>query len=152
VSRRKRAITGAATAIGTAAALVAGYAAAGATGLVDVAALATLGVLIVARGAVRGEKPRSVRPKRQPKRQRRDPGRPAARATDFPAYTSMASDVEWARMSQRHYEHALRPRLARLAAAFGKSGAIDLTGPADPDGPGPDLATLERIVTHLEAP
>jgi hypothetical protein len=149
VSRRKRAITGAATAIGTAAALVAGYAAAGATGLIDVAALATLGVLIVARGAVRGEKPRSVRPKRV----RRDPGRrPAARATDFPAYTSMASDVEWARMSQRHYEHALRPRLARLAAAFGKSGAIDLTGPADPDGPGPDLATLERIVTHLEAP
>jgi hypothetical protein len=149
VSRRKRAITGAATAIGTAAALVAGYAAAGTTGLIDVAALATLGVLIVARGAVRGEKPRSVRPKRQ----RRDPGRrPTARATDFPAYTSMASDVEWARMSQRHYEHALRPRLARLAAAFGKSGAIDLTGPADPDGPGPDLATLERIVTHLEAP
>ena len=76
-------------------------------------------------------------------------GRPAA---DFPAYASIASDVEWARMSQRHYEHALRPRLARLAAALGKSGAIDITGPADPDGPGPDLATLERIVTHLEAP
>jgi len=149
VSRRKRAVAGAAAVIGTAAALVAGYAAAGATGLIDVAALATLGVLVVARGAVRGEKPRSVRPKRQ----RRDPGRrPAAQATDFPAYTSMASDVEWARMSQRHYEHALRPRLARLAAALGKSGAIDLTGPADPDGPGPDLATLERIVTHLEAP
>jgi hypothetical protein len=149
VSRRKRAVTGAAAVTGTAAALVAGYAAAGVTGLIDVAALATLGVLIVARGAVRGEKPRSVRPKRQ----RREPGRrPAVRATDFPAYTSMASDVEWARMSQRHYEHALRPRLARLAAALGKSGAIDLTGPADPDGPGPDLATLERIVTHLEAP
>jgi hypothetical protein len=55
-------------------------------------------------------------------------------------------------MSQRHYEHALRPRLARLAAALGKSGAIDITGSADPDGPGPDLATLERIVTYLEAP
>jgi hypothetical protein len=149
VSRRKQAVAGAATVIGTAAALVAGYAAAGATGLIDVAALATLGVLIVARGAVRGEKPRSVRPKKQ----RRDPGRrPAVRAADFPAYTSMASDVEWARMSQRHYEHALRPRLARLAEALGKSGAIDITGPVDPDGPGPDLATLERIVTHLEAP
>ena len=149
MSRRKQAVAGAAIVIGTAAALVAGYAAAGATGLIDVAALATLGVLIVARGAVRGEKPRSVRPKKQ----RRDPGRrPAVRAADFPAYTSMASDVEWARMSQRHYEHALRPRLARLAAALGKSGAIDMTGPADPDGPGPDLATLERIVTHLEAP
>jgi len=149
VSRRKRAVTGAAAVIGTAAALVAGYAAAGATGLIDVAALATLGVLIVARGAVRGEKPRSVRPKKQ----RRDPGRrPAVRAADFPAYASMATDVEWARMSQRHYEHVLRPRLARLAAALGKSGAIDLTGPADPDGPGPDLAALERIVTRLEAP
>ena len=70
MSRRKRAVTGAATVIGTAAALVAGYAAAGATGVIDVAAMTTLGVLIVARGAVRGEKPRSVRPKRQPKRQR----------------------------------------------------------------------------------
>ena len=149
MSRRKRAVAGAATVIGIAAALAAGYATAGATGLIDVAALATLGVLIVARGAVRGEKPRSVRPKKQ----RRDPGRrPAVRAPDFPAYTSIATDVEWARMSQRHYEHALRPRLARLAAALGKSGAIDITGPADPDGPGPDLATLERIVTHLEAP
>jgi len=149
VSRRKQAVAGAAIVIGTAAALVAGYAAAGATGLIDVATLATLGVLIVARGAVRGEKPRSVRPKKQ----RRDPGRrPAVRAADFPAYASMATDVEWARMSQRHYEHALRPRLDRLAAALGKSGAIDVTGPADADGPGPDLATLERIVTHLEAP
>ena len=149
MSRRKQAVVGAAIVIGTAAALVAGYAAAGATGLIDVATLATLGVLIVARGAVRGEKPRSVRPKKQ----RRDPGRrPAVRAADFPAYASMATDVEWARMSQRHYEHALRPRLDRLAAALGKSGAIDVTGPADPDGPGPDLATLERIVTHLEAP
>ena len=149
MSRRKQAVAGAATVIGTAAALVAGYAAAGATGLIDVAALATLGVLIVARGAVRGEKPRSVRPKKQ----RRDPGRRwAVRPADFPAYASIATDVEWARMSQRHYEHALRPRLARLAAALGKAGAIDITGPADPDGPGPDLATLERIVTHLEAP
>src|SRR5580693_4803324 len=121
--------------MGTAAALVAGY----------VAALATLGVLIVARGAVRGEKPRPVRPKKQ----WRDPG---GRPADFPAYASIASDVEWARLSQRHYEHALRPRLARLAAALGKSGAIDITGSADPDGPGPDLATLERIVTYLEAP
>jgi len=149
VSRRRRAIAGAAALLGTAAALVAGYAAAGATGLIDVAALATLGVLIVARGAVRGEKPRSVRPKKQ----RRDPGRrPAVRAADFPAYTSIATDVEWARMSRRHYEHALRPRLARLAAALGKPGAIDIAGPADPDGPGPDLAALERIVTRLEAP
>src|SRR4029077_14466461 len=133
------------TVIGTAGALVAGYATAGGPRPLDVAPRAAPRVVIVARGAVRGENPRSVRPKKQ----RRDPGR---RPADFPAYASIATDVEWARMSQRHYEHALRPRLARLAAALGKSGAIDITGPADPDGPGPDLATLERIVTHLEAP
>ena len=149
---RRRAVAGAATVTGTAAVLAAGYAAAGATGLIDVAALATLGVLIVARGMVRGEKPRSVRPEKQ----RRDPGRrPAVRAADFPAYASIASDVEWARMSRRHYEHGLRPRLARLAAVLGREDAVDITrlsGPADTDGPGLDLATLERIITRLEGP
>ena len=145
----RRALAGAATVVGIGAALVAGYAAAGATGLVDVAALATLGVLIVARGTVRGEKPRAVRPGKQ----RRDPGRrPAVQAADFPAYTSIASDVEWARMSRRHYEYGLRPRLARLAAALGQEDPVDITGPADADGPGPDLATLDRIITRLEGP
>jgi hypothetical protein len=149
VSRRRRALAGAATVTGIAAALAAGYAAAGATGVIDVAALTTLGVLIVARGAVRGPKPRPVRLKIQ----RREPGRrPAVRAADFPAYASIASEVEWARMSRRHYEHGLRPRLARLAAALGKPAPPQITSPAEEDGPGPDLATLERIVTHLEAP
>jgi len=146
VSRRKRAVTAAATVTGIAAALVAGYAAAGATGLIDVATLATLGVLIGTRAAIRGEKPRPVRPKRQDQR-----WRPA----DFPAYASIASDVEWARMSRRHYEHALRPRLARLAAALGQPvqpGAPGTAGPTDTDGPGPDLATLDLIVTRLEGP
>jgi hypothetical protein len=145
---RRRTLALAATVTGTAAALVAGYAAAGATGLIDVASVATLGVLIVARGTVRGEKPAAVR---NEKERRRDP---ALRAADFPAYATIASDLEWARMSQRHYEHALRPRLARLAATLGKSHAVDLTGPParDTDGPGVDLATLERIVTRLEEP
>jgi hypothetical protein len=145
----RRVLADAATVVGVGAALVAGYAAAGATGLVDVAALATLGVLVVARGTVRGEKPRPVRPGKQ----RRDPGRrPAVQAVDFPAYTSIASDVEWARMSRRHYEYGLRPRLARLAAALGQEDLVDITGPADADGPGPDLATLDRIITRLEGP
>ena len=152
IVNRRRAVAVAAAAIGIGAALVAGYAAASAAGLIDVAALATLGVLIVARGGVRGQKPPAVRDKRQ----RRDPGRrPAIRAADFPAYTAVASDVEWARVSRRHYEHALRPRLARLAAALGQEDAVvitSLTGPADADGPGVDLATLERIVTQLEEP
>jgi hypothetical protein len=145
VNRRgpgKRTAAVAATVIGIAAALVAGYAAAGATGLIDVASVATLGVLIVARGTVRGQKPRTV----QDKDHRRDPGRRSAiRAADFPAYVTIASDVEWAQMSRRHYNHALRPRLARLAAVLGRS-------PFDSDGPGIDLATLDRIITQLEGP
>jgi hypothetical protein len=148
---RRRALIVAGTVTGTAAALFAGYAAAGATGLIDVASVAALGVLVVARGTVRGEKPRTVRPEKQ----QRDPGRrPALRAADFPAYATIASDLEWARMSQRHYQHSLRPRLARLAVALSKSRAVDLTGPpaGDIDGPGVDLATLERIVTQLEEP
>jgi hypothetical protein len=149
---RRRAVAAAATVTGIAAALVAGYAAAGAVGLIDVAALATLGVLVVARGTVRGEKPPAVRDKKQ----RRDPARrPAVRAADFPAYARIASDVEWARMSRRHYEHALRPRLARLAAALGREEAVattSLTGPADTDGPGVDLDALDRIITQLEGP
>lgn len=149
MSRRRRAAAGTAAVTGIAAAFAAGYAAAGATGVIDVAALTTLGVLIVARGAVRGPRPRPVLPSKQ----RRGPGRrPAIRAEDFPAYASIASDVEWARMSQRHFEHGLRPRLARLAAALGKPAPPQVTGTAEDDGPGPDLATLERIVTHLEAP
>jgi hypothetical protein len=90
---------------------------------------------------LRSEKPRPV-PSEKSMTQR----------ADFPAYASIASDVEWARMSRRHYEHALRPRLSRLATALGKPDATVSKGPADTEGPGPDLATLERIVTYLEAP
>ena len=138
----RRIVAAAATVTGIAAALVAGYAAAGATGLVDVASVATLGVLIVARGTVRERMPVSVRHKKE---QQHD-------LADFPAYATIASDLEWARMSQRHYEHTLRPRLARLAATLGKD--VDLTGPKakDTDGPGVDLATLERIISQLEGP
>jgi hypothetical protein len=142
---RRRAVIAAATVTGTAAVLFAGYAAAGATGLIDVATLATLGVLIGARAVIRGEQPRSV-PRKQTYHER---------SADFPAYASIASDVEWARMSRRHYEHALRPRLARLASVLGRpgpSGPPEIAGPLDPDGPGPDLATLDRFVTRLEGP
>jgi hypothetical protein len=151
-ANRHRAVAGAAAVTGIVAALVAGYAAAGATGLIDVASVATLGVLIAARAMLRREKPRPVRPEKR----RRDPvRRPAVRAADFPAYATVASDLEWARMSRRHYEHALRPRLARLAATLGKHDTVvipSLTGPGDADGPGVDLATLERVITQLEGP
>ena len=145
-------LAAAAALAGIAAALVAGYAAAGPTGLIAVASVATLGVLIVARGAVRGEKPLPVRVNNL----RRDPRRRSAdSAGEFPAYRKIASEVYWAQVSWRHYEHGLRPVLARLAAALGRPEVVDHTGPsgpADMDGPGVDLARLDRIVSRLEGP
>jgi hypothetical protein len=136
----------AAAVIGTAGALAAGYSAAGPTGLVDAAALATLGVLILARGTIRAEKPPPVRTRRKRS--------PSVRAADFPAYATIASNLEWAQMSRRHYEQAMRPMLARLAASLDRpqavAGLAEKGNALDPDGPGVDLATLERIVTALE--
>jgi hypothetical protein len=152
VSRARRVVAAVAGAIGIAGALIAGEAAAGTTGLVDAAALTTLGVLVLARGLVRDEKPPLVRAKGHRRHRRKTP---AVRAADFPAYASIASDLEWAQMSRRHYEHGLRPVLARLAASLGRpQAAVGLepgSGNAlDPDGPGVDRPTLERIVATLE--
>jgi hypothetical protein len=132
---------------GTAAVLVAGYAAAGATGLIDAASVAAIGVLIVARGLVRGEEPPYVRPKKIWLR------RPAASTAEFPGYGKIFSDLSWAQVSWRHYEHPLRPTLARLAEALDRHEAVaaELDRAGDPDGPGPDLATLDRIITSLES-
>ena len=146
--RRPR-LAAAAALTGAGAVLAAGYAAGGPAGLIDAASVATLGVLIVARGTLRGPKPRPVRLKDL----RRDPQqRPAIRAADFPAFAKISSDLEWAQLSRRDYEHLLRPTLARLAAALGREQAVDLAGPpaGDGDGPGVDRATLERIVAQLE--
>ena len=135
-------------AIGIAAVLAAGYAAGGEAGLTDAAAVAAMGVLIVARGTIRGGKPGPVRPGK------RD-GTPAVSTADFLAYRTMASDLEWARLSQRHYQHAVRPLLTRLAVALGRPAAApgDLPPrPADTDGPGVNLATLDRMIARLEEP
>jgi hypothetical protein len=137
-------LAGAAALTGIAAVLVAGYAAAGLTGLIDVASVTALGVLIAARGTLRGPRPRTVlKESQQP--------RSTLRTDDFPAFAKIASDLEWAQVSQRHYEHLLRPALARLAATLSRPN-VDLTGPPakDTDGPGADRATLERIVSELE--
>jgi hypothetical protein len=142
-------LAAAAALTGTGAVLAAGYAAGGPAGLIDAASVATLGALIVARGTLRGPRPRPVRLKDL----RRDPQqRPGIRAADFPAYAKISSDLEWAQLSRRDYEHLLRPTLARLAAALGREQAVDLAGPpaGDGDGPGVDRATLERIVAQLE--
>jgi hypothetical protein len=135
----------AATAIGIAAALAAGYAAGGQAGLTDAAAVAAVGVLVVARGTLRGGKPGPVRPNPAERA-------PAVSAEDFAGYRSIASDLEWGRLSWRHYQHAVRPVLARLAAALGRQAPADLPppGPADADGPGPDLAALDRMIAELE--
>jgi peptidoglycan/LPS O-acetylase OafA/YrhL len=155
VSRPRRArprVASAAAVIGVAAALAAGYSAAGPAGLADAAALAALGVLILARGLLREETPPVVRAKGRRSLRRR----PAVRAADFPAYATIASNLEWAQMSRRHYENVMCPMLARLAATLGRPQALasqaSQGNPLDPDGPGVDLATLERIVTRLEGP
>jgi len=146
--RRPR-LAAAAALTGTGAVLAAGYAAGGPAGLIDAASVATLGVLIVARGTLRGPRPGPVRLKEL---WRGGPPRTTIRAADFPAFAKISSDLEWAQLSRRDYEHLLRPTLARLAAALGREQAVDLAGPpaGDGDGPGVDRATLERIVAQLE--
>jgi hypothetical protein len=142
--RRARLIGVTAAAVGSAAILGAGYVAAGPAGLVAAAGVAAVGVLVVTRGTVRGEKPATVRPS--------DPGRNRRNRDDaagFPGYRKIASDLEWAQMSRRHYEFAVRPMLARLAASLGRPQTEELTGPPA-DETGVDLATLEAIVTRLE--
>jgi hypothetical protein len=143
-------LAAAAALIGIGAVLVAGFAAAGSAGLVDAAAVATLGILIVARGTLLGPKPRPVR--LEELRRKLQP-RTTVRAADFPAFAKISSDLEWAQMSRRDYEHLLRPTLARLAANLGRDQVLDLAGPParDADGPGVDRATLEHIVAALEA-
>jgi hypothetical protein len=142
----------AAVVIAITAVLAAGYAADGPVGVIDAAAVAAVGVLIVARGTVRGEK---TRPRRlsHPSQQA-----PAVSAADFPVYRKMASDLEWAQLSQRHYQQIVRPMLARLATALGRPQALPANpaNPANPadssdfDGPGVNLATLDRIIASLE--
>ncbi len=131
-ARRATKARRAAAVVGIAAVLGAGYVVAGPSGLVDAAALAALSVLVVARGTVRGQIPRAVRPKDP-----RGEQAPAVRAADFPAYRKIASDLEWAQMSRRHYEYTMRPMLARLATALGRPRPRSSGGrrPPAPTGP-----------------
>ena len=121
-------------------------------GLVDAATVATVAGLVVVRARVpaRGGKPPAVRPKSSRRYRKR---RPAVSTDDFPAYRKIASDLSWAQVSGRHYDYALRPMLARLAAtsAGRQAVAADLGRPPGDDS-GVDLATLERIVARLEEP
>jgi hypothetical protein len=99
---------------------------------------------------------------------------PAASRGDFPVFLEISSDVTWATVSQRHFDHGIRPRLARLldarlaerhgvTAAGQPERARELAGedlwplidPARPlsedsNTPGVSLAQLARIVARLE--
>jgi hypothetical protein len=98
----------------------------------------------------------------------------AVRPSDFPAYAKISSDLDWAPVSQWHYDHGLRPLLSRLfESVLAERHRVDLT--ADPErarslvgdevwplidpsrppsfdssAPGTDLRTLTRIVDRLE--
>jgi hypothetical protein len=113
---------------------------------VAAAALLLAVTLVVARGLVRGEKPPSVPFKKS--RQRR----PAVSTAGFPGYQRIFSDLSWAQVAWRHYQHPLRPMPARLATALDRQEALaaDLAAAKHPDAPGADLATLDRIIAKLE--
>lgn len=96
------------------------------------------------------------------------------RASDFPSYAKISSDLSWAPVSLWHYDHGLRALFGRLAQsklaarhrvdlATDHERARELVGldiwplidPARPPSfdskaPGPGLRTLARIVDRLE--
>ena len=145
----RRALLAGVAAVGMAAVLAAGYAAAGPAGLADAATVAAAGVLVLARGTVRGEEPQPVRTGHKWRNRQHAP---AVSTAEFPAYRTIASGLSWALVSRRQYEYSVRPMLSRLAAALGRPDAVpqDRAGPPDADGPGVDLATLDGIITRLE--
>jgi len=157
------------TALALAAAVLVGegYLAAGPAGFVVAATVLALLAILTARATMpHGDAPPgAVRKKHRPA---------ASGESDFPAYRKITSDLSWAGASRRHYDHGLRPRLARLADArlaqrYGLDPAaqperarelvgaelwplVDASRPPSNDGraPGVSLATLARIVTRLE--
>lgn len=147
--------------------LAAGFAVAGQLGLVVTGTgLAALTMLAVRATLGPGE------PRRAAVRDQRAGSGDGADA--FRAYRKIAADLGWAGVSQRHYDHAVRPLFARLAAAAladrhridmaGEPGRarrlvgedlwplIDLAQPASDDdrAPGVNRAALTRIVDRLE--
>jgi hypothetical protein len=129
-----------ALAVATGALLAAGYASAGQAGLADMAAVVAVAGLLLGRVLVRQGKPPPVLEK--------DSLPAGVRREDFPSYQRLLSDLEWAVLSRRHYERVLRPRLTSLGGAPPDPGPADVS--AADDGAGPDLATLDRIITQLE--
>jgi hypothetical protein len=145
-----------------------GYLEAGPAGFVVAATVLALLAILAARAMIpRGEEP--------PLAAAAENQRPAeGNQADFPAYREITSDLYWADASRRHYDHGLRPRLARLLdarlaqryeldAEAQPERARDLVGAElwplvdmstppsnDSHAPGVSLTTLARIVTRLE--
>jgi hypothetical protein len=136
----RRIVLAIAMAVATAALLAAGYASAGQAGLADMAVVVAVTGLLLGRVLVRRGEPPSVLGK--------ESSSAAVRREDFPSYLRLISDLEWAVLSRRHYEQVLRPRLTSLGAVPPDLGPADAS--AAVDGAGPDLATLDRIITQLE--
>jgi len=145
--------------------LVASYAAGGMRGTGIAGIVLAVAVLLAARAFIAPARAR-----------RRAGGRAKAPAglAGLAAYREIGSDVAWANVSRRHYDHVTRPRLFRLlravaeerygidvdrepAAARRLAGddvwpLLDPSGPVcdDSRAPGVGLATLSLIVERLE--
>jgi hypothetical protein len=157
--------------VGLAAVLTGGYALAGPSGLAVTATALTVLALLAARGVLAQDRPP---PPFRPDRLRQRGRRPAAvRAEAFAAYRRICAEVSWSEVSRRHYDHMMRPLLARLLYALAADRDIagrltperarEIAGeelwplidtsvpPADDSrAPGVDLTTVARIVTTLE--
>jgi hypothetical protein len=150
MSRAALLAIGAAAVLVVAALLAAGDAIAGQSGMADAGCAIAVGGLLAARGVLGRPSPHpAVRdsPRRHWKR------RSAVAAPRFPGFGAIDSEISWARVARRHYDHGLRRRLARIAATKGVDAAV-LTGPpcTDDNAPGPDLAELGRLISWLEEP
>jgi hypothetical protein len=142
VSRARLTAALGAAAVAVAAALAAGYAVAGPAGTTVVAAVLAVFALLAARGVLgRDETPPPVRHRGRPRRnwwreRRAAAAGAAAGAQEFPAYRRIAAELSWAAMSRRHYDHAVRPILGRLALRLAAGArATPGTLPGNPRDP-----------------
>lgn len=167
-SRRTLWAIAVAAVVATAGGLAAAYVAGGPAGVVTAGTAVAVLALLAGRAAVpAGDGVRRI-VRRKPLR-RQDASR-----ENFPAYRKIAADLGWAATSRRHYDHGVRPLLARLLAArlaerYGVDArarpeqaraliGADLWPLVDPsvppshdsDAPGVSLATLARVVSRLE--
>ena len=125
-----------ALAIAAAALLAAGFAAAGPAGLLDMGAVVAIAALLLVRARVRGREPHVVMRKKE------------VADAGFPGFGRIASEMEWAMLSRRHYERSTRPQLERLAVALGRQPPA--AARTDEEGAGPSPAELDRIIARLE--